>query len=111
MDVLLQAQVEAIMRRYFALSVGSVLAGVMLVSAAAADTYFRRDHNGTWTNVEYNDGVCKYYYSHNSYDQDLKINRYGDCSRVAIGPDGNPAPVITGPVIVRQRPLASAPLR
>src|SRR6476646_1578520 len=101
MNVLLRAQVEAIMRRYFALSVGSALAAVMLVSAAAADTYFSR----------YHDGVCKYYYSHNSYDQDLKINRYGDCSRVAIGPDGNPAPVIPGPVIVRPRPLASAPLR
>jgi hypothetical protein len=111
MNVLLRAQVEAIMRRYFALSVGSALAAVMLVSAAAADTYFSRYHNGSWTNVEYNDGVCKYYYSHNSYDQDLKINRYGDCSRVAIGPDGNPAPVIPGPVIVRPRPLASAPLR
>jgi len=111
MDVLLQAQVEAIMRRYFALSVGSALAAVMLVSAAAADTYFRRNNNGSWTNVEYNDGVCKYYYSYNSYDQDLKINRYGDCSRVAIGPDGNPAPVIPGPVVVRPRPLASAPLR
>jgi hypothetical protein len=111
MDVLLQAKVEAIMRRYFALSVGSALVGVMLVSAAAADTYFRRNNNGTWTNVEYNDGVCKYYYSFNSYDQDLQINRYGDCSRVAIGPDGNPAPVVTGLVLVRPRPLASAPLR
>jgi hypothetical protein len=111
MDVLLQAKVEAIMRRYFALSVGSALVGVTLVSAATADTYFRRDHNGSWTNVEYNDGVCKYYYSFNSYDQDLKINRYGDCSRVAIGPDGNPAPVMIGPVVARPRPLASAPLR
>src|SRR5262245_59587927 len=111
MDVLLQAQVEAIMRRYFALSVGSVLAGVMLVSAAAADTYFRRDPNGPWPNVECTVVVCKYDDSPNSYDQDLKISRYGDCSRVAIGPDGNPAPVVTGPVIVRQRPLAAAPLR
>ena len=99
------------MRRYFVLSLGSVLAGAMLVSVAAADPYFRRVQNGSWTNVEYNDGVCRYYYSHNSYDQNMKLNRYGDCSRVAIGPDGNPAPVIPGPVIVRPRPLASAPLR
>jgi hypothetical protein len=43
---------EAIMRRYFVLSLGSVLAGAMLVSVAAADPYFRRVQNGSWTNVE-----------------------------------------------------------
>jgi hypothetical protein len=102
---------EAIMRRYFVLSLGSVLAGAMLVSAAAADPHFRRVQNGSWTNVEYNDGVCRYYYSHNSYDQNMKLNRYGDCSHVAIGPDGNPTPVYAGPVVVRQRPVASVPLR
>ena len=99
------------MRRYFVLSLGSVLAGAMLVSAAAADPYFRREQIGSWTNVEYNDGVCRYYYSHNSYDQNMKLNRYGDCSHVAIGPDGNPTPVYAGPVVVRQRPFASVPLR
>ena len=41
------------MRRYFVLSLGSVLAGAMLVSAAAADPYFRREQIGSWTNVEY----------------------------------------------------------
>ena len=60
--------------------------------------------SAAWTNVEYNDGVCHYYYSYNSYDQNMKLNRYGDCSHVAIGPDGNPTPVYAGPVVVRQRP-------
>ena len=41
----------------------------------------------------------------------MKLNRYGDCSHVAIGPDGNPTPVYAGPVVVRQRPFASVPLR
>jgi hypothetical protein len=105
---------EAIMRRYFVLSLGSVLAGAMLVSAAAADSYFRRWQNGSWTNVEYKDGVCYYFYSYNSYDQNMRINRNGDCSHVAIGPDGNPTPVFAGPVVVRPRSLARAvpgPLR
>ena len=53
-DVCLQYVMEAIMRRYFVLSLGSVLAGAMLVSVAAADPYFRRVQNGSWTNVEYN---------------------------------------------------------
>jgi hypothetical protein len=66
--------------------------------------------SAAWTNVEYNDGVC-HYYSYNSYDQNIKLNRYGDCSHVAIGPDGNPTPVYGGPVVVRQRPLANVPLR
>lgn len=97
------------MRRYFVLSLGSVLAGAMLVSAAAADPYFRREQIGNWTNVEYNDGVCRYYYFRDSYDQNMKLNRYGDCSHVAISPDGNPTPVYAGPVVVR--PFASVPLR
>ena len=100
------------MRRYFVLSLGSVLAGAMLVSAAAADPYFRREQIGNWTKVEYNDGVCRYYYFHDSYDQNTKLNRYGDCSHVAISPDGNPTPVYAGPVVVvRQSPFASVPLR
>jgi hypothetical protein len=99
------------MRRYFVLSLGSVLAGAMLVSAAAADPYFSRWQNGSWTNVEYNDGVCRYYYAYNSYDQTMKLDRYGDCSHVAMGAGGNPTPLYAGPVVPRQRPLASVPLR
>jgi hypothetical protein len=38
---------EAIMRRNVVLSLGSVLAGAMLVSAAAADPYFRREQFGS----------------------------------------------------------------
>jgi hypothetical protein len=92
---------EAIMRRYLAFS---VLAGATLIStvAAADQQYFNRWTNGSWTNVEYNDGVCHYYYSYNSYDQNMKVNRYGDCSHVAIGPDGTATPVYTGPVVIQE---------
>jgi hypothetical protein len=83
---------EAIMRKYFAISAGCTLAGVMLFSVGAAadwhQPYVYRETSGSWTNVEYNDGVCHYYYSYNAYDQNMKLNRYGDCSHVAIGPDG-----------------------
>ena len=99
------------MRRCFVLSLSSVLAGAMLVSAAAADSYFRRWQNGSWTNVEYNDGACYYFFSYNSYDQTTRLNRNGDCLHVAIGPDGNPTPIYAGPVVVRQRPLARVPIR
>ena len=92
------------MRRYLALS---ALAGATLVSTAAAadwrQPYFHRETSGSWTNVEYNDGVCHYYYSYNAYDQNMKVNRYGDCSHVAIGPDGNATPVYAGPVVIRER--------
>ena len=49
--------------------------------------------------MEYNDGTCHYYYSFNSYDQNMKINRYGDCSHLAIGPDGVARPVLMAPIV------------
>jgi hypothetical protein len=71
---------------------GSALIGALsLSSPAAADwqnPYFYRNVSGSWTNVEYNDGVCHYYYSHNAYDNQTTLNKYGDCSQIAIGPDG-----------------------
>jgi hypothetical protein len=93
---------EAIMRKYFALSAGCLLATALISAASAADwghPYIYRETSGSWTNVEYNDGTCHYYYSFNAYDQNMKINRYGDCSHLAIGPDGVARPVLLAPVL------------
>ena len=74
--------------------VGGVVANIAVASAPAlADwhsPYVYRETSGTWTNVEFDDGVCHIYYSHNTYDNNTKVNRSGDCSNVAIGPDGTP---------------------
>jgi hypothetical protein len=59
-----------------------------VVSAANADPYYHRYSDGSWTNAEYNDGSCHFYYSHNAYDNETHVNRYGDCSQIAIGPNG-----------------------
>src|SRR6476620_6231143 len=100
------ALMEVIMRKYFALSVGCLLATALVSVASAADwrqPYIYRETSGSWTNVEYNDGTCHYYYSFNSYDQNMKINRYGDCSHVAIGPDGVARPVVFMAPVAEQR--------
>jgi hypothetical protein len=82
-----------------------ILAGAVYSSAAFADPYFYRGTSGSWTNAEYNDGACHYYYSHNAYDGATNVNKYGDCSRVSIGPDGTAIPIVTIPsagVVVRR---------
>jgi opacity protein-like surface antigen len=97
---------EVIMSKYFALSVGCLLATALVSVASAADwrqPYIYRETSGSWTNVEYNDGTCHYYYSFNSYDQNMKINRYGDCSHVTIGPDGVARPVVFMAPVAEQR--------
>src|SRR5262245_55104713 len=97
---------EGIMRNYFALAAGCLLAGGLISAATAADwqhPYIYRATNGSWTNVEFNDGTCHYYYSFNSYDQNMNINRYGDCSHLAIGPDGGARPVYMAPPVVERR--------
>lgn len=81
------------MRSYFMLSVvGCTLAGAASVPAMADwhSPYIHRETSGSWTNVQYDDGVCRFYYSHNTYDNNTNVNRWGDCSHVAIGPDGMP---------------------
>jgi hypothetical protein len=90
------------MRLNLKLSVlGCALAGAIASSLpAAADwhsPYIYRETNGSWTNVTYDDGICRYYYAHNSYDNQTKLNKYGDCSRLAIGPDGVARPVVLMP--------------
>jgi opacity protein-like surface antigen len=80
------------------------LTGVALSSSAAmADwhsPHIYRETNGDWTNVEYDDGVCHYKYSHNSWDNQTNVNRWGDCSRIAIGPGGEVMPVVPAPLVV-----------
>jgi len=79
----------------------SVLASAALYSPlAAADPYYYRENSGTWTNVEYNDGACHYRFSHNAYDQETHLNRWGDCSRIAIGAGGEPVQLMPAPVFV-----------
>jgi hypothetical protein len=90
---------EAYMRSRLVLSLAGfcALAGAVYSSAALADPYFYRGSSGNWTNVEYNDGACRYYYSHNAYDGTTNLNKYGDCSQVSIGPDGVAIPIIAIP--------------
>ena len=56
--------------------------------------------DGSWTNAEYNDGICHYRYSHNTYDGETHVNRYGDCSHIAIGPNGEAIPLPAMPIAV-----------
>jgi opacity protein-like surface antigen len=90
------------MRLNFALPlVGCALAGAIAATSAAADwhsPYIYKESNGSWTNITYDDGVCYYYYSHNAYDNRTNVNKSGDCSRLAIGPDGVPTPIIAVPI-------------
>jgi hypothetical protein len=85
--------------RTFALSIASfcALAGATYVPAAQANDlehpYMHRETSGTWTNAEYDDGTCHYNYSHNAYDGTTNLHKNGDCSHIAIGPDGEATPV------------------
>jgi hypothetical protein len=91
-------QKEVTMRLHVTIAMlGCALSGVMLLSSPAAANWHSpniyRNTSGTWTDIEYDDGVCHYKYSHNAYDNETHVNRSGDCSRVAIGPSGVPAPI------------------
>jgi hypothetical protein len=97
---------EAHMRSYLALAIlgGCALTSVTLYAPSAMadwdNPYIYRETNGDWTNVEYNDGVCHYKYAHNSWDNETQLNRWGDCARIAIGPNGEAMPVAPAPVVV-----------
>jgi hypothetical protein len=90
---------EVYMRTRLALSLASfyALAGAMYVPAAQANDlehpYIHRESSGTWTNAEYDDGTCHYNFSHNTFDGTTNLHKNGDCSHIAIGPDGEPTPV------------------
>jgi hypothetical protein len=82
------------MRAKFALSLlaGLALCSMPLANAAFANSwhppYIHDDSNGDYTNYSYDDGICEYRYSFNSYEKHAQASRYGDCSHLAIGPDG-----------------------
>jgi hypothetical protein len=84
------------MRRSYKLAVAGLCAfgAAALPAAASAEPYYHRYTSGSWTNSEYNDGRCHFYYSHNSYDGETHVNRYGDCSGIALGPNGEAIPVV-----------------
>ena len=68
------------MRLNLKLSVlGCALASVIASSLpAAADwhkPYIYRESNGSWTNVRYDDGICNYYFSRNTYDNKTNLNK------------------------------------
>ena len=81
-----------------ALGVLALAAAVSISAAASADPYYHRYTDGSWTNAEYNDGSCHFYFSHNAYDNETHVNRYGDCSQVAISPDGQAIPLVPAPM-------------
>ncbi|WP_162827101.1 hypothetical protein [Pseudolabrys taiwanensis] len=69
----------------------------LYASTASADwhsPYFNRETHDSWTNAEYNDGVCHYRYSRDADDGETHVNRWGDCSHVAIAPDGSAVPIV-----------------
>ena len=88
------------MRTSLRIAIGiCALAGVVsLSSAASAGPYYNRYTDGSWTHAEYSDGSCHFYYSHNAYDDETHVNRYGDCSHIAIGPNGEAVPLMAMPV-------------
>ena len=94
------------MRANFKLLIlGSALAAATPTAALADwhNPYIYRETSGSWTNVTYDDGICRYRYSHNTYDNETYLNKYGDCSRIAVGPDGlaTPIPMYGAPVVYR----------
>jgi len=90
------------MRAPIILAVCAAIGAVSLATAAAADPYYYRNSDGSWTNSEYNDGNCHIYYSHNAYDGETHVNRYGDCANVAVGPNGEAYQVATPAVVIQQ---------
>lgn len=91
------------MRRSVKLALG-VCALAAGWSAAANAEYFNRYQSGDWTNAEYDGGGCHYFYSVNNSTGESHVNRYGNCSRIVIGPDGRPMPVMPMAQIVRPMP-------
>jgi hypothetical protein len=107
---------EAPMRLNFTLltSACALVGALAAASPAIADwhsPYIYRETSGTWTNVHYDDGICNYYFSRNSYDNETKFNKKGDCSRVAIGPDGMPMPIAVVPAPYGSQTFGSGGLK
>jgi len=68
-----------------------------LAGPASAEPYFHSSIDGNWTDSEYNDGICHYYYSRDASDGETHVNRYGDCSHIVIGPGGQAIALLPPP--------------
>ena len=73
-------------------------------SAAANAEYFNRYQSGDWTNAEYDGGGCHYFFSVNRQSGESHVNRYGNCSRIVIGPGGQPMPAMPMAQVVEPLP-------
>ena len=73
-------------------------------SAAANAEYFNRYQSGDWTNAEYDGGGCHYFFSVNRQSGESHANRYGNCSRIVIGPGGQPMPAMPMAQVVEPLP-------
>ena len=91
------------MRTSMKLALG-ICAVTLGLSTAANAEYFNRYTVGSWTNAEYDGGGCHYFYSMNRDTGESHVNRYGNCSRIVIGPDGRPMPVMPMAQVVRPMP-------
>jgi len=73
---------------------GLAITGAMLFAPGAkADwhtPHFQRETHDQWTNVRYDDGICQYHYSYNAEDGNAEVERWGDCSHLVVGPNGEP---------------------
>jgi hypothetical protein len=78
--------------------VSTMLAGLALCSAPAwANSWHHpnvyEESNGEYTNYTYDDGLCRYTYNANRYENRAQASRYGDCAHLMIGPDGRVLPM------------------
>ena len=73
-------------------------------SASANAEYFNRYPSGDWTNAEYDGGGCHYFFSVNRQSGESHVNRYGNCSRIVIGPGGQPMPAMPMAQVVEPLP-------
>jgi hypothetical protein len=81
--------------RYLSLAIlpACAIGSMLCPTLAAADwhtPHFQRETHDQWTNVRYDDGVCQYHYSYNAEDGNAEVERWGDCSHIVVGPNGEP---------------------
>jgi hypothetical protein len=80
-----------------ATSILGLLAGVtMLAAPALANSWHSptvyEETNSSYSNYSYDDGLCQYRYSYNTFEKHAQVSRYGDCEHLSIGPDGHVLP-------------------
>ena len=71
-----------------------LLAGVAMCSTQAfANSWHSptvyEETNSSYSNYSYDDGLCQYRYSYNTFEKHVQASRYGDCAHLIIGPDGH----------------------